>query len=126
MKTPQELLPVFRDWQQGDPGHRAIALVAVSMDPDAQGGREWTVSEAAAGNTELLATALLDELERGNGILRPALELAIKGRLQRSTNPNSNNDLSSNRTRMSVRDSPSPRLNRRGRGGGADLTYVMM
>ena len=90
MKTPQELLPVFCDWQQGDPEHRAIAFIAVCKDFNAQGEREWTISEAAAGNTDLLAAAFLDELERGSGPLRPALELAIKGRALR--NPNSNNN----------------------------------
>ena len=92
MKTPQELLPVFCDWQQGDPGHRAIALVAVSMDPNAQGEREWTVEEVAAGDSDLLAAALLFGLERGNGILGQALELAFKASALRGPRPDNNPD----------------------------------
>ena len=103
MKTPQELFPAFCDWQQGDSEHRALAFLSVSKDPNAQGGREWTICEAAAGNTDLLAAALLDELERGSGPLRPALEIAVRGRALRNPNLNSNNNPRFNRTRMGGR-----------------------
>ena len=96
MKTPQELFPALCDWQQGDSEHRALAFLSVSKDPNAQGGREWTVCEAAAGNTDLLAAALLDELERGSGPLRPAIELAVRGRALRNPNPGNNPGNNSN------------------------------
>ena len=96
MKTPQELLPALCDWQQDDSEHRALAFLSVCKDPNAQGEREWTICEAAAGNTDLLAAALLDELERGSGPLRPALEIAVRGRALRNPTPDNNPDKTPN------------------------------
>ena len=82
--------------KNNNPDKMENAFISISKGFNAQGEREWTISEAAAGNTDLLAAALLDELERGSGPLRPALELAVRGRALRNPNPGNNPGNNSN------------------------------